>query len=155
MKTLARNKRAAFDYDISTTWQAGIVLTGQEVKACKLDHCSITEAIIDVNTQNWEVTIKGMNIPLYSKANPAQIWAYDPKHPRKLLLNRREITKIAAKISQWWWVTLIPLELVELHNRRIKLIVWLAKRRRKVEKRQLIKERDTSREMQKEINRLS
>ena len=150
MRTLAKNKRARFDYDITSTWQAGIVLAWHEVKACKVDHCSITEAIVILDFHTQELTIKGMNIPLYSKTSPTLAQGYEPKRSRSLLINQRERTKIASQLKQGNY-TLIPLELIELKNRRIKVIVWLAQRRRKVEKRQILKERDISKEMRKEI----
>ncbi len=150
MRTLAKNKRARFDYDISTTWQLGIVLVWHEVKACKVDHCSITEAIIVLDFHTQQLEIKWMNIPLYSKTSPVVAHGYEPKRSRSLLVNHRERTKIASQLKQGNY-TLIPLELIELKNRRIKIMVWLAQRRRKVEKRQILKERDISKEMRKEI----
>ena len=67
MKILAKNKRAQFDYDIEQTWDAGIVLQWHEVKACKLDHCTITEAIIRIDEKTKSLKIINMNIPLYSQ----------------------------------------------------------------------------------------
>lgn len=151
MRILAKNKKATFDYDIEQTRDAGIVLAWHEVKACKMDHCTITEAIIRLDDKTKTLQILNMDIPLYSKTQHNLAPGYLPKHPRNLLLNAREITRIASQIKQWWGIVVIPLEVFEASNRRIKLKIWLAKRRRKVEKKQILKEKDTDRQMRREI----
>lgn len=151
MKIIAKNKRAYFDYDIDQTRDAGLILSWHEVKACKLDHCTITEAIIKLDEKNKILTIINMDIPLYSKTAYVLAPGYIPKRPRLLLLNTKELTKIYSSLKQWWGYTIIPLELFEAKNRRLKIKIWLAKLRRKVEKKQILKEKDTDRQMRKEI----
>ena len=151
MKIIAKNKRAYFDYDIDQTREAGIILQWHEVKACKLDHCTITEAIIKLDEKNKILTLINMDIPLYTKTQHNLAPGYLPKRPRWLLLNRQELTRIYATLKQWWWYTLIPLELFEAKNRRIKMKIGLGKLRRKVEKKQILKEKDTDRMMRREM----
>lgn len=151
MKTLAKNKRAHFDYDIEQTRDAGLVLAWHEVKACKMDHCTITEGIIRIDHDLKTLKIINMDIPLYSKTQQSLVTWYIPKHPRFLLLNSKEITRIVASVKQWSGMVIIPLELFESSNRRIKLKIGLAKLRRKVEKKQILKEKDTDRQMRREI----
>ena len=151
MKILARNKRAYFDYDIEQTWEAGLVLQWHEVKACKMDHCTITEGIIKIDDKTRKLILLNMDIPLYSKTQQSLVPGYIPKHPRQLLVNSRGLTRMVASVKQWSGMVLIPLELFEATNRRIKVKVWLAKLRRKTEKRQILKEKDTDRQMRREI----
>lgn len=70
MKVIAKNKRAYFDYQIEQTWDAGLILAGHEVKACKLNHCTITEAIVKLSDKTRELSIINMDIPLYNKTQP-------------------------------------------------------------------------------------
>lgn len=141
MKILAKNKRAYFDYDIEQTYDAGLVLSWHEVKACKMDHCTITEWIIRYDEKQRSLLLINMDIPLYSKTQQSLVPGYIPKHPRQLLLNQREITRLVASTKKTG-LTIVPLELFEASNRRIKVKIWLAKLRKKIEKKQLLKEKD-------------
>ena len=133
MKILAKNKRAYFDYDIEQTYDAGLVLSWHEVKACKMDHCTITEWIIRYDEKQRSLLLINMDIPLYSKTQQSLVPGYIPKHPRQLLLNQREITRLVASTKKTG-LTIVPLELFEASNRRIKVKIWLAKLRKKIEK---------------------
>ena len=150
MRILARNKRASFDYDIEQKFEAGIVLLWHEVKACKMDHCTITEGIIRYDEKERSLFLINMDIPLYSKTHPILASGYVPKHPRKLLLKQREITRLVTSTKKSGLV-IIPLQLFEAKNRRIKLTIWLAKLRKKVEKKQILKEKDVDKQMRREI----
>ncbi len=141
MKILAKNKRAYFDYDIEQTYDAGLVLLWHEVKACKIDHCTITEWIIRYDEKQRSLLLINMDIPLYSKTQQSLVPGYIPKHPRQLLLNQREITRLVASTKKTG-LTLVPLELFEASNRRIKIKIGLAKLRKKIEKKQILKEKD-------------
>ena len=141
MKILAKNKRAYFDYDIEQTYDAGTVLLWHEVKACKIDHCTITEWIIRYDEKQRSLLLINMDIPLYSKTQQSLVPGYIPKHPRQLLLNQREITRLVASTKKTG-LTLVPLELFEASNRRIKIKIGLAKLRKKIEKKQILKEKD-------------
>lgn len=151
MKILAKNKRAYFDYEIDQTWDAGLVLYGHEVKACKLDHCTITEAIVKLQYPQHSLMLINMDIPLYTKTQATLAPGYLPKRPRSLLLTHRELTKIYAFLKQGNGAVIIPLELFEAKNRRLKLKIGLGRLRRKVEKKQILKERDTDKMMRREI----
>lgn len=150
MRILAKNKRAYFDYDIEQTYDAGIVLAWHEVKACKIDHCTITEWIIRYDEKTRSLMLVNMDIPLYSKTQQSLVPGYIPKHPRQLLLNQREITRLVASTKKTG-LTIIPLELFEASNRRIKVKIGLAKLRKKVEKKQILKEKDIDKQMKREI----
>lgn len=141
MKILAKNKRAYFDYDIEQTYDAGLVLSWHEVKACKMDHCTITEWIIRYDEKQRSLLLINMDIPLYSKTQQSLVPGYIPKHPRQLLLNQREITRLVASTKKTG-LTIVPLELFEASNRRIKIKIGLAKLRKKIEKKQILKEKD-------------
>ena len=154
MKTLARNKRAYFDYDIEQTRDAGIILTWHEVKACKMDHCTITEWIIRYDEKIRSLLLINMDIPLYSKTQQSLVPWYIPKHPRVLLLNQKEITRLVTSTKKTG-LTIIPLELFEASNRRIKIKIGLAKIRKKVEKKQILKEKDIDQQMRKEAREYS
>ena len=151
MKILAKNRRAKADYEIVQTYDAGIVLQWHEVKAIKMDHSSIKEAIIKFK---WtELYILNMRIPLYSKTHPDSVPWYKETAERKLLLNKLELNRIYSKVNKTW-MTIVPLILFEAKNRRIKLTIGVGKLRRKVEKKQVIKDRDTGRQMDRQIKNL-
>lgn len=149
MNILAKNKRAYFDYNIEQSYDAGLVLQWHEVKACKMDHCTITEGIIRYDEKKRSFMLINMDIPLYSKTQQSLVPGYIPKHPRQLLLTQREITRLVASTKKTG-LTLIPLELFEASNRRIKIKIGLAKLRKKVEKKQILKERDIDSQMRRE-----
>ena len=95
---ITKNKKAYFDYEISTDYTAGIVLAGHEVKAIKTGHINISDTIISL--QKGEVRLLGMDIPLYTKTSPLLVPGYQPKRKRKLLLTKREISKIASRLDK-------------------------------------------------------
>ncbi len=151
MKILAKNKRARADYDIVDTYDTGIVLQWHEVKAIKLDHVSIKEAIIRFKWQ--ELFVLNMQVPLYSKTHPNLAPDYLTTQARKLLLNKRELVKIWTKVHKTW-LTVVPLMIYEAKNRRIKLQIGVGKMMRKVEKKQVLKERDQKRQMNRAIKNM-
>ena len=95
-KLVANNKKAYHDYFIDDTYEAGISLAGTEVKSVRMGKCSIKEAFIKVE-KNEEVYVYGMHISPYEKGN---IFNKDPLRPRKLLLHKYEIRKIAGKTAE-------------------------------------------------------
>lgn len=151
MRILARNKKASFEYEVGKTYDAGIVLAGYEAKAAKMDYIRITEAICSLRHQ--ELWIYNMHIPLYSKAHPRHATDYSPTHERKLLVHKKELARIYSATHKSGQ-TIIPLLVYEAVNRRIKLRIGIGKRKKKVEKKQIIKERDTRRSMHKSIKQL-
>ncbi len=144
MPVLATNKKAKFDYEILETFEAGIVLSGQEVKSIRQGQASLKGAYVTIN-KNREVFLINANIPPYKMAG--HLPDYNPTRSRKLLLNKKEIDHLAGKLEQTG-LTLIPLSLYT-KGKNIKLEIGLAKGKKKFDKRQTIKERDEKRKIQR------
>src|SRR5690606_25905401 len=104
-KIVARNRKALHEYEIIDTWEAGLVLTGPEVKSVRAGKVSLAEAFARV--ENGEVWLYGMHISPY---DPASRWNADPVRTRKLLLNRREIRRLIGATREKG-LTLVPLDL--------------------------------------------
>lgn len=148
MKILAKNKRAYFDYEFSKTFDAGIVLLWHEVKSMRTNTVNISDAFARLEWQ--EIFIKNMDIPLYKKTSHILAPNYEAKISRKLLLNKAEIGKIAGLLGKPWNV-LVPLNVFLNKRNLIKIKLWVWKLKRKVEKKQLLKERDIKRQMDRDI----
>ncbi len=145
MTTLAVNKRANLDYDISERFEAGLVLRGYEVKAVKTGHISLKGSFITVK-QN-ELYLTNANIPLYKHAGA--IANYDPTAPRKLLLHKREIAYLIGK-SRTEGLTLVPLR-VYTKRSLLKLEFGVGKGRKKIDKREIIQKRESERRIQRAL----
>jgi SsrA-binding protein len=142
MKVLALNKRAGFDYEILEKFKAGIELTGHEVKSIKSGRVSIMGAHAIV--RGGELYLLGMEVPSFQPGNmPAD---YDPKRTKKLLMNREEINYLTGKLEAN--LTLAPLR-VYTDRGLVKVELGLGRGRKKVDKRELIKKRETEREIRK------
>jgi SsrA-binding protein len=144
---IAGNKRAYHDYDVLDTFEAGMVLTGSEVKSLREGNAQIGEGYARV--VRGEVWLDGIHIPPYT--NAIGFGAHDPDRGRKLLLNRAEIDKLDARTSQGG-LTIVPLRLY-WKDGRAKIELGLAKGRTKGDKRHAMAERDATREMQQEVAR--
>jgi len=144
---IASYKRAYRDYEIADTFEAGMVLTGSEVKSLRDGNAQIAEGYARV--QNGELWLDGIHIPPYT--NAIGFGAHDPDRTRKLLMHRAEIDKLAARTAQGGY-TLVPLRLY-WKDGRAKIELGLAKGRSKGDKRQHMAERDADREIQTAINR--
>ena len=144
---IASYKRAYRDYDILDTWEAGMVLTGSEVKSLREGNAQIAEGYVRV--QRGELWIDGVHIPPYT--NAIGYGAHDPDRQRKLLLNRAEIDKLDQRVAQGS-LAIVPLRMY-WKGGRAKLEIGLAKGRTKGDKRQHMAERDADREIQTEFNR--
>lgn len=143
MEPLAVNKRAGFDYELLETLEAGLVLTGHEAKSARLGHPSIagTHGIM----RGGELFITGMNIPSFQLGNmPAD---YDPLRIRKILLTKRELKRIEEKIKMGF--TIIPLKLFSNKKGFLKISLALAKGKKKYDKRDVIKKRETERDIRR------
>ena len=151
MQFITKNKRAYFDYEIEKEYEAGMVLKWHEVKAIKTSHVNIQDAAIVI--ENRELWIYNMDIPLYEKTSPALVPHYRQKWKRKLLLNKNEITKIAASLDKPWMVAL-ALEVFVNKWGFIKLKIWIGRLHKKIEKKQIIKERDIKKQMDRDIRSL-
>jgi SsrA-binding protein len=142
-KIVAENRRARFDYFIETTYEAGIALTGTEVKSLRFGEGSIAESYAEVKDE--EVWLVNSNIPEFSHGNR---FNHEPKRPRKLLLNFREINKMHGAVARQG-MTLVPLSVYFNGQGRAKVELALAKGKKDHDKRDTIKERDWKREQQR------
>ncbi len=139
-KTVAENRRARFDYAIGDVYEAGIVLTGTEVKSLRFGEGSITESYAEVNDSG--VWLINSNIPEFSHGNR---FNHEPRRPRKLLLHEREIDKFHGAVARQG-MTLVPLSIYFNGRGRAKVELALAKGKKAHDKRETIKERDWKRE---------
>ena len=142
-KMIANNKKARHDYFIEETYEAGIVLTGTEIKSARLGKVSIKESYARIEKE--EMMIYGMNISPYEQGNRFNV---DPLRPRKLLLHKREIRKIigATKLKG---LTLVPLTMYINEAGLAKLEIALARGKKNYDKRDAIAKRDASRNMER------
>lgn len=140
VKTVAENRRARFDYFIEQTYEAGLVLTGTEVKSLRFGEGSIAEAYAEVKDE--AVWLINANIPEFSHGNR---FNHEAKRPRKLLLHEREINKLHGAVAREG-MTLVPLSVYFNGKGRAKVELALAKGKKTHDKRETIKERDWKRE---------
>lgn len=148
MKVIMKNKMAFHDYAIEKEYEAGLVLQWCEVKSIKTSHVNIKDSI--VRLENKELWIVGMDVPLYEKTSYILVPGYQPKGRRKILVNKKELAKISAALDVSGTI-LLPLELFITKRGRIKIKLWVARLMRKVEKKQILKEKDVKRQMDREI----
>ncbi|MCC8141686.1 MAG: SsrA-binding protein SmpB [Lachnospiraceae bacterium] len=144
VKLIANNKKAYHDYFIEETYEAGIELHGTEVKSCRMGKCSIKEAFVRI--ENGEVIVYGMHISPYEKGN---IFNRDPLRPKRLLLHKYEINRLAGKVKEKGY-TLVPLK-VYLKGSLIKVEIGLAKGKKLYDKRREIAKKDMKREAAREF----
>jgi SsrA-binding protein len=140
MKTVAQNRRARYDYEIVDTLEAGISLTGQEVKSCRMGNVNLGGSYVSL--VSGTPTIKGMKIAKYNFASSTE--GYQPGRDRILLLKKREVEKLTSTLAEKG-VSLIPLEVKA--GRYIKVVLGLGKGRRRYDKRQKKKEADVKRRL--------
>ena len=136
----AQNRRARFDYFIIEEMEAGIVLTGSEVKSLRAGRASINETY--AGEMSGEIFLFNANIPVYEQANQ---FNHEPKRPRKLLLHKRQVNKLIGAIQRKG-MTLVALSVYFNDKGRAKVQIGLAKGKNVVDKRETIKERDWNRE---------
>jgi SsrA-binding protein len=140
VKTVAENRRARYDYHIDHKYEAGIMLTGTEVKSLRFGEGSIAESYAEVKSDG--IWLINANIPEFSHGNR---FNHEPKRPRKLLLNVREINKLHAAVAREG-MTLVPLSVYFNARGRAKVELALAKGKKAPDKRATEKERDWKRE---------
>lgn len=143
-KLVSNNKKAYHDYFIEETYEAGITLVGTEVKSLRMGRCSIKESFIKI--EKGEVFIYGMHISPYEKGN---IFNKDPMRIRKLLLHRKQISKLTGQIAEKGY-TLVPLK-VYFTGSLAKVEVGLAKGKKLYDKRHDIAKKDQRREAEKDF----
>ncbi len=143
-KLIANNKKAFHDYFIEGKYEAGISLAGTEVKSLRMGKCSVKESFIRI--ENGEVILYGMHISPYEKGN---IFNKDPLRPRKLLMHKYEINKIAGKITEKGY-TVVPLQ-VYFKGSLVKVEIALARGKKLYDKRQDIAKKDMRRESERDF----
>ena len=136
MKIIAANNRANYNYSVSNKIDAGIVLTGSEVKSLRINTGSIRGSYII--EQNGELWLSNSFIKKYQNSSD---YNYDPSRNRKLLVTKREYNKISGSIKQGGY-TIIPLSLYFSDKGLAKLTCGIAKGKKKIDKRESIKQRD-------------
>jgi len=145
-KVVAQNRRARHDYHIEDTYEAGLVLTGTEVKSLRAGHASLVDGYALVRDD--EVWLMGVHIPEYTEGT----WTnHEPRRARKLLLHRREIGKLIEK-TQEQGLTIVPLALYFTEG-RAKVEIAVARGKRSYDKRQDLAKRDAAREMERATRR--
>jgi SsrA-binding protein len=140
MKAIAQNRRARFDYEISETLEAGLVLTGAEVKSCRAGHVDLRGSYVSFS--GTKAILKSAKIMKYAFAS--QQIGYEPGHDRALLLKKPELEKLKA-MSAEKGITIIPMEVRV--GKYIKVLLGVARGRKTVDKRARIKERDIERRL--------
>lgn len=151
MKSISKNRHAYHDYQVDKEYEAWIILKWHEVKSVKESHVNIKDSFVRLD--NKELWIMNMDIPLYEKTSHALVPGYQPKGKRKLLITKKELTKIAAALDKSG-NTLIPLEMYITNKGLIKIKIGLARLMRKIEKKQVLKDKDTKKQMDREIKNL-
>lgn len=146
-KVVANNKKARHDYFIEETYEAGIVLTGTEIKSIRQGKVNIKESYAKIEKE--ELIIYGMHISPYEHGNRFNV---DPLRPRKLLLHKREIRKLAGYITLKG-LTLVPLRMYINERGRAKLEIAVARGKKDYDKRNAIAKRDADRRMQQAMRK--
>ncbi|OGR18760.1 MAG: SsrA-binding protein [Desulfobacterales bacterium GWB2_56_26] len=145
IKIVAKNKKALHDYHIDATYEAGMVLSGPEVKSLRAGKANLRDGYVKID--RGEAMMYNVHISLYSFAthNPNE-----PLRVRKLLLHQREIKKLIGKIKEKG-LALIPLKIYFKENGKAKVELGLARGKREYDKRATLKEQQSNREIQREM----
>ena len=146
IKVVANNRQASHNYFLEDRFEAGIALVGSEIKSVRNGQVQLREAYVE--TQGGQAFLLNAHISPY---DPAARQNHDPLRPRRLLLHKKEIVKLNEKI-QLKGYTIVPLRMY-LSKGRAKVEIALARGKRQYDKRQAIAERDSQREMQRELGR--
>lgn len=144
VRVLCSNSKARFSYEILETLETGIVLDGPEVKSLRDGQGNLKDSYASVH--NHEIFLHNFHVSPYAQAS---YYREDPRRVRKLLLHRREITRLTAKVKEKG-LTLVPLK-VYLKGNLIKVEIGLAKGKHTHNKKETIKERDVKREVAREV----
>lgn len=144
VKILAKNRKARFNYTIEDSIECGIVLEGTEVKSFRGGNISFPDAFAEI--RDGEVWLMGLHVTPYVYSS---IFNHDPDRPKKLLLHREEIKRLARKVDEKGF-TLVPLEFY-LKNGIIKVEIGICRGKKVFDKRADIRERDVKRDLQREV----
>ena len=143
MTAYAENRKAHFDYELDETLEAGLALLGHEVKSIRSGKVKLDGGYVLV--RGGEAFLVNVTIPPYQTANTAK--DYDPDRPRKLLLSKKELAKVDSA-SEREGLTIVPLKLYYT-KQKIKLLIAIARGKKKYDKRESIKKRDTKRSIER------
>jgi len=143
IKVVATNRKATHDYVIEDRYEAGLVLTGTEIKSIRAGRVSLRDGY--VQPRSGELWLVNVHIAAY---DPAGRHGHDPRRPRKLLLHRKEIDRLIGKVQERGY-TIVPLRMY-LKRGLAKVEIGLARGKRKYDKRETIARRDAEREIQRE-----
>jgi SsrA-binding protein len=143
-KSVAVNRQARRDYDIEETFEAGIMLSGTEIKSVRLGRANLNDAFAQV--EGGEIWLHNMHIPEYAQGNR---YNTEPRRSRKLLMHRLEIHRLLGK-TQTKGLTLVPLD-VHLRNGYAKITLGLGRGKREYEKREAIIQREQKREIERAV----
>ena len=146
-KVVANNKKAFHDYTIEERYEAGIVLTGTEIKSVRKGSVSIKESYAKI-TSKGELIVTGMHIAPYEQGNRFNV---EPLRPRTLLMHRKEINRLYGTLKTQQGLTLIPLSVYIDENGRCKVELGLARGKKNYDKREAQAKRDAERKMDKAI----
>jgi len=145
-KLVAQNRKARHDYSILDTYEAGVVLTGTEVKSLRAGRASLVDAFASI--KDGELWLQGVHIPEYTQGT----WTnHEPRRARKLLLHRDEINRLIGKTRESG-LTLVPLQLY-FRDGKVKIELALARGKRSYDKRQDMARRDAKREISRAMGR--
>ena len=145
---IAQNRRARFDYAIETTYEAGLILTGSEVKSLRLGKGQINQSYAGLDNADGKLKIFGLHIDEYTQSG--RHLQHEPRRPRDLLLKQKEIRKILIGLNREG-MTLVPMKLYFTERGRIKLLIGLGKGKKMVDKRETSKERDWNKQKAREL----
>ena len=145
-KLICKNRRARHDYEISDTYEAGLVLLGSEIKSLRAGGASLSDAYAEL--REGELFLIGCHIAEYAWANRLN---HEPRRERKLLMHKAEIRRISVKLAERGF-TLIPLQLY-FKNGRAKVELGLARGKRQYDKREAVRQRQLDREAEAEVAR--
>ena len=147
IKLAANNKKAYHDYFVEDTYEAGIVLTGTEIKSIRNGKVSVKESFAKINSKG-ELIVTGMHIAPYEQGNRFNV---DPLRPRTLLMHRKEIDKLYGTIKTQQGLTLIPLSVYLDENGRCKIELGLARGKKNYDKRDVAAKKEANLRMDRAI----
>ena len=144
-KIIATNRKARHDYFIDETYEAGIALTGTEIKSARAGRVNLRDSYVQV--KDGELWLVDTHIAPYKQAGYG---GHESKRPRKLLMQRREINRLQGKVQEKGY-TIVPLRLYLKNNKWAKVEIALARGKKLYDKRRAIHERDAQREMERAL----
>ena len=145
-KVVAQNRKARYDYHIDDTYEAGLVLTGTEVKSLRAGRASLVDGFADMS--DGELWLRGVHIPEYTEGT----WTnHEPRRARKLLLHRQEIDRLSARVQERG-LTLVPLVLY-FKDGRVKVEIGVGRGKKAYDKRQSLAKREADREAARAVGR--